>query len=506
MLDKTGEVWYPCEKKYPEAHMISITGPICLEVRPVYKTDPVPQILQTEDPGVYACVTETLCGGGKGWLAYLNRAVCGVLTVRPCGEQSAEITALYILPEYRGLGAAYCLLERAEGVYAGLRLWLSVGNERAVRFFTRFGFVYSGESRPGDTLPQVQYVYAGKTVGHTRLDVPYIDQREKYPTGCESVSAVMALQYAGAELSVENWIDHHLPKGNGPCEKNGIYSGANPWRAFPGDPYTTDGWGCFAPVIAEAAEKALAGTGFRMVPFYGLSPETLCRLFIARGIPVIFWATLDMAAGRACRPWLMDDGSGLYTWTEPMHCLLLTGFDEKYLYFNDPMRGKDTAYTWEAVRQAYRIMHSQAAVVLPERKAMEYAHSAGAVLYTEREGEIRYLLVREKLGHIGFPKGHLEAGETVFDAAEREIREETGLSADLQTAFRRETVYLLREGTKWKWVTYFTARYAPDAVPARTGEVADFMELPYTEAMEALTYQNTKNLLAEADMWIRKRM
>ena len=105
----------------------------------------------------------------------------------------------------------------------------------------------------------------------------------------------------------------------------------------------------------------------------------------------------------------------------------------------------------------------------------------------------------------GFPKGHLEAGETVFDAADREIREETGLAAELQTAFRRETVYLLREGTKWKWVTYFAARYNTEDAPEHTGEVADFMELPYDQAMEALTYQNTKDLLAEADRWIRSQ-
>ena len=485
--------------------MISITRPIRIEIKPINKTDPDLSVLQREDAGVYACVMQTLQEGGIGWLAYLDDAVCGVLTVLPAGEKTGEITVLYVLPEYRGIGTACCLLERAEAVYPVLRVWLSAGNERAVHFFTRFGFCYSGESRPGEPLPQVRYVYTAAQAESVRLDVPYIDQREKYPTGCESVSAVMALRYAGVEMTVEDWIDCHLSKGTGPFEKNGVYAGANPWKAFPGDPYSPEGWGCFAPVIARAAETALAGTGYRIVPFYGISVETLCRLFIVRGIPVILWATLDMAEGRPCRPWQMDDSSGEYVWTEPMHCLLLTGFDKENLYFNDPMRGKDTAYPWDAVRKAYRTMHSQAAVVLPERKMMEYAHSAGAVLYTIRDGEIRYLLVREKLGHTGFPKGHLEAGETVFDAADREIREETGLAAELQTAFRRETVYLLREGTKWKWVTYFAARYNTEDAPAHTGEVADIMELPYDQAMETLTYQNTKDLLAEADRWIRSQ-
>ena len=39
-------------------------------------------------------------------------------------------------------------------------------------------------------------------------------------------------------------------------------------------------------------------------------------------------------------------------------------------------------------------------------------HSSGAVLYTEEQGEIRYILVQERNGNWGFPKGHIEAGES----------------------------------------------------------------------------------------------
>ena len=55
-------------------------------------------------------------------------------------------------------------------------------------------------------------------------------------------------------------------------------------------------------------------------------------------------------------------------------------------------------------------------------------HSSGAVLYTEEQGEIRYILVQERNGNWGFPKGHIEAGESRRQTALREIREETGLA------------------------------------------------------------------------------
>lgn len=36
-----------------------------------------------------------------------------------------------------------------------------------------------------------------------KIEVPYIDQSVKYPTGCESVSAVMLLKYLGYEITVD---------------------------------------------------------------------------------------------------------------------------------------------------------------------------------------------------------------------------------------------------------------------------------------------------------------
>lgn len=40
---------------------------------------------------------------------------------------------------------------------------------------------------------------------------------------------------------------------------------------------------------------------------------------------------------------------------------------------------------------------------------------------------LKYLLVREKNGFWGFPKGHMERGETEQETAGREIKEETAL-------------------------------------------------------------------------------
>ena len=57
-----------------------------------------------------------------------------------------------------------------------------------------------------------------------------------------------------------------------------------------------------------------------------------------------------------------------------------------------------------------------------------YESSAGAVVYRSIKGKLRYLLIKNKRSsNWGFPKGHLEMGETKYDAAKREVLEETGL-------------------------------------------------------------------------------
>ena len=126
-----------------------------------------------------------------------------------------------------------------------------------------------------------------------------------------------------------------------------------------------------------------------------------------------------------------------------------------------------------------------------------FERSSGAVLMGP---EGRYLLVREKLGHLGFPKGHLEAGEDHRQAALREIREETGLEVELLPGFRHRSYY--RGGTgRLKELTLFAARYTGS--PRQTGEVAQLLELPFDGALGALTFQNSRQALESADRFFR---
>lgn len=51
-----------------------------------------------------------------------------------------------------------------------------------------------------------------------------------------------------------------------------------------------------------------------------------------------------------------------------------------------------------------------------------YESSCGAVIFHDIKGEVRYLLIKNKRSaHWGFPKGHIERGETKEQTAIREV-------------------------------------------------------------------------------------
>src|SRR5690606_41984899 len=55
--------------------------------------------------------------------------------------------------------------------------------------------------------------------------------------------------------------------------------------------------------------------------------------------------------------------------------------------------------------------------------------SAGGVVVRVADGRPLFLLIRDSYRNWGFPKGHLEPGESAAAAAMREVAEETGLDA-----------------------------------------------------------------------------
>ena len=129
---------------------------------------------------------------------------------------------------------------------------------------------------------------------------------------------------------------------------------------------------------------------------------------------------------------------------------------------------------------------------------MTQEKSCGAVIYTEAEGERRYLVEQMLRGHYSLCKGHVEPGETEHRTAAREIREETGLGVAFVDGFRETIAYSPYDGCM-KTVVFFLARAESTAVKAQEEEVREIFWLPFRTAMETLTFVSDRETLQKAE-------
>lgn len=205
---------------------------------------------------------------------------------------------------------------------------------------------------------------------HKRIEVPYLDQSGAYPTGCESVSAVMLLQYLGYDISVDTFIEQYLEKEDFE-EREGVWYGPDPRTHFCGSPYDEDSFGCYAPVICKALEKIL-GDVYEVSDRTGTEIDILIREYIDQEMPVIFWACINMREPITGPQWKLKETGETFTWISNEHCMLLVGYDEEGYYFNDPYDNNGVIrYSKDVVKDRYKAQHMQAVGVKKTDKKQE---------------------------------------------------------------------------------------------------------------------------------------
>ena len=91
-------------------------------------------------------------------------------------------------------------------------------------------------------------------------------------------------------------------------------------------------------------------------------------------------------------------------------------------------------------------------------------------LFREEGDTLLFLLLHYKPGHWGFPKGHVEAGETDEQALVRGIREEAGIDI---TVGKYLAPYITPTGKKAKWYECFAK--TDNIIPGSDLEDAKFV-------------------------------
>jgi 8-oxo-dGTP pyrophosphatase MutT (NUDIX family) len=132
--------------------------------------------------------------------------------------------------------------------------------------------------------------------------------------------------------------------------------------------------------------------------------------------------------------------------------------------------------------------------------AIEREFSAGGVVVRNMRGRPYIAAIRLKDGKVlALPKGHIDPGESAAEAAEREVREETGVAGTLVEKIDDIRYWYVRGGQRvLKVVSFFLFEYRSGSVKDHDHEVLSAEWVPLAEAPKLLSYRGEKEVAAAA--------
>jgi len=135
--------------------------------------------------------------------------------------------------------------------------------------------------------------------------------------------------------------------------------------------------------------------------------------------------------------------------------------------------------------------------------------SAGVIVYRKANGSPKYLLLHYQEGHWDFPKGHVEVGEKLEEAALRETKEEADLDVILHVDFQEHFSYFYknREGVVMNKTVYFFIGQAMEREVTLSDEHIGYAWLSYDNALKKVTFDSAREVLNKANEFlVQKRL
>jgi uncharacterized protein YvpB len=186
-----------------------------------------------------------------------------------------------------------------------------------------------------------------------RVSVPLILQYPELPRGCELTSLTMLMQYYGIKKSKMDLLpEMKRDSTEVQYDKDGTISfWGHPNVGFVGDiTLNSVGFGIYHAPLYDLLESYiptaldLTGSSFRDL-----------ELQLSQDIPVVVWTTVTYKEPSSWIEW--DTPIGPIRTTIQEHAVIMVGYDEQYVYINDPLKEtkdikidkKQFISTWETM-------------------------------------------------------------------------------------------------------------------------------------------------------------
>jgi 8-oxo-dGTP pyrophosphatase MutT (NUDIX family) len=134
--------------------------------------------------------------------------------------------------------------------------------------------------------------------------------------------------------------------------------------------------------------------------------------------------------------------------------------------------------------------------------------SAGGVVYRRNDDEVEIVLAsrRTRRGELawGLAKGGIEDEESMEDAAVREVREETGLLAEIEASLGETRYFYVWENVRIrKTVHFFLMRHTGGDIDDRDDEMEEVRWFPLERALKRAAYRGERDVLVRAAELLR---
>ena len=127
--------------------------------------------------------------------------------------------------------------------------------------------------------------------------------------------------------------------------------------------------------------------------------------------------------------------------------------------------------------------------------------SYGIIPFRKKNDQVEVLMIQHQAGHWSFPKGHSDFQESPIETAQRELKEETGLSIRKilipETSLVEHYVFQRGEEQVQKKVEYYLAEVEGELI-MQDEEVRDSLWLSPSELSSQATFPESQRICQQA--------